>query len=36
VTKDEPRHKDPHQTGETTGNILEENDYFFRFEKEMR
>lgn len=31
-----PRHKDPHQTGETPGNIPKENNYFFRFEKEMK
>ena len=31
-----PRHKDPHQTGETAGNIPPENNYFFRFEKEMK
>lgn len=31
-----PRHKDPHQTGETAGNIPKENNYFFRFEKEMK
>lgn len=30
-----PKHKDPHQTGDSTGNIPEENNYFFRFEKEM-
>mgnify|MGYP000756991216 CR=1 FL=1 len=30
-----PKHKDPHQTGETAGNIPKENNYFFRFEKEM-
>ena len=30
-----PKHKDPHQTGETAGNIPEEQNYFFRFEKEM-
>lgn len=30
-----PKHKDPHQKGESAGNIPEENNYFFRFEKEM-
>ena len=30
-----PKHKDSHQTSETAGNIPEENNYFFRFEKEM-
>ena len=30
-----PKHKDPHQTEDSTGNIPEENNYFFRFEKEM-
>jgi hypothetical protein len=30
-----PKHKDPHQTGDTAGNIPVENNYFFRFEKEM-
>lgn len=30
-----PKHKDPHQTGETAGNIPKENSCFFRFEKEM-
>ena len=30
-----PNHKDPHQVNETTGNISEENNYLFRFEKEM-
>ena len=30
-----PKHKDSHQTSETSGNIPEENNYFFRFEKEM-
>lgn len=29
------RHRDPHQAGETAGNIPPENNYFFRFEKEM-
>lgn len=29
-------HKDPHQMGETSGNIPEENNLFFRFEKEMK
>lgn len=29
------KHKDPHQMSETAGNIPEENNYFFRFEKEM-
>ena len=31
-----PKHKDPHQTDDSTGNIPEENNYFFRFEKEMK
>lgn len=31
-----PRHKDPHQTKDTAGNIPLENNYFFRFEKEMK
>lgn len=31
-----PRHPDPHQAGETAGNIPVENNLFFRFEKEMR
>ena len=31
-----PKHKDPHQTGETAGNIPKENNYFFRFEKKMK
>lgn len=31
-----PKHKDPHQTSDTTGNIPLENNYFFRFEKEMK
>ena len=31
-----PKHKDPHQIGETAGNIPKENNYFFRFEKEMK
>ena len=30
-----PKHKDPHQTEDSTGNIPEENNFFFRFEKEM-
>lgn len=30
-----PKHKDPHQTNDTAGNIPEENNYFFRFEKEI-
>lgn len=30
-----PMHKDPHQVGETAGNIPVENNFFFRFEKEM-
>lgn len=30
-----PKHKDPHQTDDSTGNIPEENNYFFRFKKEM-
>lgn len=31
-----PKHKDPYQTSDTTGNIPLENNYFFRFEKEMK
>lgn len=31
-----PAHPDPHQLGETSGNIPPENDYFFRFEKVMK
>ena len=31
-----PKHKDPHQTGDTAGNIPEENNYFFKFKKEMQ
>ena len=31
-----PKHKDLHQINETAGNIPEENNYFFRFEKEMK
>ena len=31
-----PKHKDPHQISETAGNIPKENNYFFRFEKEMK
>ena len=31
-----PKHKDPHQMSETAGNIPKENNYFFRFEKEMK
>lgn len=31
-----PKHKDPHQTNDSTGNIPEDNNYFFRFEKEMK
>lgn len=31
-----PHHKDPHQTGETAGNIPVEHNYFFRFEKVMK
>lgn len=31
-----PFHKDPHQEGDTSGNIPQENNYFFRFEKEMK
>ncbi|MGN0627104.1 MAG: GNAT family N-acetyltransferase [Oscillospiraceae bacterium] len=31
-----PKHKDPHQTSDTTGNVPSENNYFFRFEKEMK
>lgn len=30
-----PKHKDLHQTADSTGSIPEENNYFFRFEKEM-
>ena len=30
-----PKHKNPHQTSETVGNIPKENNYFFRLEKEM-
>lgn len=30
-----PKHRDPHQKGETAGNIPPENNCFFRFEKEM-
>ena len=30
-----PKHKEPHQNGENAGNIPDENNYFFRFEKEM-
>ena len=30
-----PKHKDPHQKGDTAGNISEEQNYFFRFEKDM-
>ena len=30
------KHKDPHQTGDTAGNIPIENNIFFRFEKEMK
>lgn len=30
------KHKDPHQTEETAGNIPKENNYFFRFEKEIK
>lgn len=30
------RHKDPHQSGDTAGNIPMENNLFFRFEKEMK
>lgn len=30
------KHKDPHQTGDTAGNIPLENNLFFRFEKEMK
>lgn len=30
------KHLDPHQKGETSGNIPIENNYFFRFEKEMK
>lgn len=31
-----PKHKDPHQIGESSGNIPLEHNYFFRFEKEMK
>lgn len=31
-----PKHPDPHQTGDTTGNIPAEQNLFFRFEKEMK
>lgn len=31
-----PKHQDPHQTGDTAGNIPPENNLFFRFEKELR
>lgn len=31
-----PKHKDPHQISETSGNIPKENNYFCRFEKEMK
>ena len=31
-----PKHKDPHQTGETVGNIPKENNDFFRFENEIK
>ena len=30
-----PKHCDPHQKGETSGNIPVENNLFFRFEKKM-
>ena len=30
-----PKHKDPHLIEDSAGNIPEENNYFFRFEKEM-
>lgn len=30
-----PWHKDPHQKGETSGNIPPKNNLFFRFEKEI-
>lgn len=30
-----PGHPDPHQQGDTAGNIPPENNYFFRFEKAM-
>ena len=30
-----PKHKDPHKMNDTASNIPEENNYFFRFEKEM-
>ena len=30
------KHKDPHQVGDSTGNIPMENNCFFRFEKEMK
>lgn len=31
-----PKHQDPHQVGETAGNIPSENNLFFRFEKEIK
>ena len=31
-----PKHKDSRQISETAGNIPKENNYFFRFEKEMK
>lgn len=31
-----PKHEDPHHKGETAGNVPMENNYFFRFEKDMR
>ena len=31
-----PKHRDPHQRGETAGNIPVEHSDFFRFEKDMR
>lgn len=30
-----PKHPDPHQIGETSGNLPLENNLFFRFEKEI-
>lgn len=31
-----PNHRDPHQKGESSGNIPPEHDLFFRFEKETK
>ena len=30
-----PKHIDPHQSGESTGNIPSDQNNFFRFEKQM-